>query len=174
MAACCNQSQVLVPLVLYATDDSLPRGTVVEARIRLLDLMPTLLEYLGLEAPPNLAGKSVMAAISGSEPPDLPSRFVVETEFRRSNVLGVYTPQWEYFEHRAPHAGTDPRELQKKGGGEHGAMSNQLESEAEVGDALHTFLLQWERTHPKAKPTKRAMPLPALEAEQLRALGYID
>jgi arylsulfatase A-like enzyme len=36
------QSQLLVPLILYATDDSLPRGKVVEARTRLLDLMPTL------------------------------------------------------------------------------------------------------------------------------------
>lgn len=168
------QSQVLVPLILHSTDDSLPRGTVVEARSRLLDLMPTLLDYLGLEAPPNMVGKSLMAAINGSEPPELPSRFVVETEFRRSNAIGVYAPRWEYFEHRAPHAGTDPRELQKKGGRERGTVSNQLESNPEVGDALHAFLQQWERTHPKAKPTKRATPLPALEEEQLRALGYID
>jgi arylsulfatase A-like enzyme len=165
---------VLEPLILHSTDDSLPRGTVVEARSRLLDLMPTLLDYLGLEAPPNMVGKSLMAAINGSDPPELPSRFVVETEFRRSNAIGVYAPRWEYFEHRAPHAGTDPRELQKKGGRERGTVSNQLESNPEVGDALRAFLQQWEKTHPKAKPTKRATPLPALEEEQLRALGYID
>jgi hypothetical protein len=115
-----------------------------------------------------------MAALDGSESPELPTRFVVETEFRRSNVIGVYTPRWEYFEHRAPHAGTDPRELQKRGGGERGTTSNQLASNSEVGDALRAFLQQWERTHPKAKQTKRATPLPALEAEQLRALGYLD
>jgi arylsulfatase A-like enzyme len=168
------QSQVLVPLILYATDDSLPRGTVIEARSRLLDVVPTVLDYLGLEAPPNIAGKSMMAAIDGSEPPELPSRFVVETQFQRSNAIGVYAADWEYFEHRAPHPGTDPRELQKKGGGERGSKTNQLEAHPGVGDALQAFMQQWESTHPKAKPTKPATPLPALEEEQLRALGYLD
>jgi arylsulfatase A-like enzyme len=177
------ESQVLVPLILYATDDSLPRGKVIEARSRLLELMPTLLDYLGVDAPPEIVGRSMMAAIRGksivstiwdSEPPELPSRFVVETQFRRANAIGVYGPRWEYFEHRAPHAGTDPRELQKKGEREWGTKSNQLESHPEVGDAMQAFLQQWESSHPKAKPTKRATPLPALEEEQLRALGYLD
>jgi hypothetical protein len=39
---------------------------------------------------------------------------------------------------------------------------------------VQTFLREWESAHPRAKPTKRATPLPALEEEQLRALGYLD
>ena len=168
------ESQVLVPLILYATDDSLPRGTVVEAPSRLLDLVPTLLDYLGIEAPSDIDGKSMMAAIRGSEPPEQPSGFVVETEFREADVIGVYGPQWEYFEYRAPHPGTDPRELQAKGKPARGAITNQLEAHYESGDALQAFLEQWENDHPKAAPTKRTTPSQPLETEQLRALGYID
>jgi hypothetical protein len=163
-----------VPLILYATDDSLPRGKVVEARARVLDLMPTLLDYLGLEMPANLAGKSMMSAIDGLGPPELPSHFVAETQLRSSNAIGLYGPQWEYFEHRAPHPGTDPREVQEKGGHERGSATNQLEVQPESGRAMRSFLQEWESSHPRAEPTERATPLPALEEEQLRALGYID
>jgi arylsulfatase A-like enzyme len=168
------EPQVLVPLVLYATDESLPRGKVVETRSRLLDLMPTLLGYLGIEEPPGLSGESMMAAVNGEEPPELPSRFVVETEFRTANAIGVYGPRWEYFEHRAPHRGTDPRELQKQGERERGTMTNQLEAQPKAGEAMQAFLEQWESTHPKAKPTRPAAPLPKVEEEQLRALGYLE
>jgi arylsulfatase A-like enzyme len=168
------QSQVLVPLILYATDDSLPRGQVIEARSRLLDLMPTLLDYLGLVAPPGIVGKSMMPYLNGSGPPELPSRFVVETQFREADAIGVYAPKWEYFEHRVSHPGTDPRELQRNGANERGTTTNQIESHPELGDDRRAFLQQWEAKHAKAKPTKRGAPLPALETEQLRALGYID
>ena len=168
------ESQVLVPLILYATDDSLPRGRVIESRTRLLDLMPTVLDYLGIEVPPDIAGKSMMAAIDGLEPPELPSGFVVETQFRRADAIGVYGPRWEYFEHHAPRPGTDPRELQVKGKPEQGTVSNQLAAHPEAGDALRAFLQQWESSHPEAKPTKRVTPIQALETEQLRALGYIE
>lgn len=168
------ETQVLVPLILYATDDSLPRGKVVEAGSRLLDLMPTLLDYLGLEPPLDIVGQSMMAAVDGQKPPQLPSHFVAETQLRSSDAIGVYGPHWEYFEHRRPHPGTDPRELQKKGERERGSKTNQLEVQPKAGDAIQAFLEQWESTHPKAKPTAPTAPLPALEEEQLRALGYVD
>jgi hypothetical protein len=37
---------------------------------------------------------------------------------------------------------------------------------------LSRFLARWERARPVAPPTLRPTPLPAEEAEQLRALGY--
>jgi arylsulfatase A-like enzyme len=168
------KSQVLVPLILHATDDSLPSGRVVEAPTRLLDLMPTLLEYAGLEGVPGIAGKSTWGAIQGREPPQLPPHFVVETQWRESDAIGVYGARWAYLEHRAPHHGTDPRELQGRDVRERGSQTNQLATKPEVGEALRTSLQQWERAHPRAQATKRAAPLPAVEEEQLRALGYIE
>ena len=168
------ESQVLVPLILYATDDSLPRGEVVETPSRLLDLMPTLLDYLGLEPALDMAGKSMMPAIDGGSTPDLPSHFVAETELRSSNAVGVYGPRWGYFEHREPHLGTDPRELQRRGRSERGRATNQIKAHPEAAEAARAYLERWERAHPKAEPTAPAAPLPTLEEEQLRALGYFD
>jgi len=75
---------------------------------------------------------------------------------------------------RTPPRYTDPRELQEKGENERGTKTNQLDTHPEVGDVLRAYLRQWEDVHPEAKPTQRVGPLPALETEQLRALGYID
>ncbi|MEM9728385.1 MAG: sulfatase [Myxococcota bacterium] len=168
------ESQVLVPLILFATDGSLPRGKVVEAPVRLLDLVPTLLDYAGIEEPPGLAGKSLLASIEGSSAPDLPDHFIVETELRSADAIAAYGPGWNYFEHRAPHPGTDPRELQEEAVDESGANTNALDAHPEVGAELQSALDAWERAHPKVKATKRATPLPAIEEAQLRALGYID
>lgn len=168
------ESQVLVPVILYATDGSLPRGKVVTTPSRLLDVMPTLLDYLGLDAPPGVAGTSMMAAVDGLEPSRLPEHFVAETEFRSSNVVAIYGPRWEYVEHRAPHVGTDPRELQDTRVPERGTKTNQLEAYPATGVELKTYLQEWERAHPRAEPTAPAAPLQALEEEQLRALGYLD
>jgi arylsulfatase len=168
------ESQVLVPLILYATDDSLPRGKVVATPSRLLDLMPTLLDYLGLDTPTGIAGTSMMGAVDNLEPPHLPEHFVAETELRSSDVAAIYGPGWEYIEHRAPHAGTDPRELQDPRRTERGTKTNQLEAHPEVGVALQAYLQEWENAHPKADPTAPAKPLRGLEEEQLRALGYLD
>lgn len=168
------ESQVLVPLIFYATDDSLPRGKVVEAPSRLLDLMPTLLDYLGVEAPTAMAGKSMMPAIDGEQLPALPSKFVSETQLRSADVIAVYGAQWEYIEHRNPHPGTDPRELQAAEGRERGSKTNEIEEHPQTGASMRAFLRQWEGRHPRAKPMPLKVPLSALEEEQLRALGYID
>lgn len=168
------ESQVLVPLIFYATDDSLPRGKVVEAPCRLLDLMPTLLDYLAIQAPTEFAGKSMMPAIEGDELPDLPAKFVTETYLRSAEAIGVYGSEWEYVEHRRPHPGTDPRELQAIEGYERGTETNEIEARPETAASMQAFLEQWERRHPRAKPTRLKAPLSALEEEQLRALGYTD
>ena len=168
------ESQVLVPVILYATDGSLPRGKVVTTPSRLLDVMPTLLDYLGLDAPPGVAGTSMMAAVDGLEPSRLSEHFVAETELRSSNVVAIYGPRWEYVEHRAPHVGTDPRELQDTRVPERGTKTNQLEAYPATGVELKTYLQEWEEAHPRAEPTAPAAPLQALEEEQLRALGYLD
>lgn len=167
-------SQVVVPLILYATDASLPRGKVVDTPCRLVDLMPTLMDYLGLEAPEQMEGVSMMAAVDGDEPVELPSQFVVETELRSSNAIGVHGVPWEYFEHREPHQGTDREELQRTGTPERGSRTNQLGQHSDEGGAMRLFLEAWEEEHPKAPPTAAGGPLHPLEKAQLRALGYLD
>lgn len=169
------ESQVRVPVVLLHTGDLLPRGVVIEEPVRLLDLMPTLLDLADVPAPPSLAGRSLRGLWDPSQPsPDLPSHFVVETQFRGGDAIGVYGRHWRYFEHRKPIEGTAERELQASGGGEDGSRSNQMERFPRAAENLKTLLARWEARHPRVRPTERRVPMLEREVRQLEALGYLD
>jgi arylsulfatase A-like enzyme len=57
-----------VPLVLRLPG-RLPAGRRVEGRARLLDLLPTLLDVVGVPAPPGIQGQSLAALAMGGEGP---------------------------------------------------------------------------------------------------------
>jgi arylsulfatase A-like enzyme len=167
------ESQVLVPLILYHSGGAIPRGRVVEQRVRLLDLMPTLLDVAGVEGPSAMVGRSLVPAIDGAAV-DLPERFVVETQFRGVHAIGVYDDTWAYIENRRPWGGTNPKELQRRGEPQDGALTDQKAEHPEETARLRQFLIGWEREHPAVQPTLLGHEIPQQELEQLRALGYIE
>jgi arylsulfatase A-like enzyme len=168
-------SQVLVPLILYTPSDDLPRGKVIHRPVRLLDLMPTLLDYVGVPVPEGVRGVSLVPLIRGEmEDVSLPEQFVVETQFRNTNKIGVYSRKWVYIANRDGHPGTGPRELHRLGMKEDGTRTDAAGSHPEVARDLAAHLERWEAGHPKTEPTLRTGELPASEREQLRALGYAD
>jgi arylsulfatase A-like enzyme len=169
------ESQLLVPMILYDTRDRLPRGRVIERTVRLLDLMPTLLDLAGVRAPPGLEGLSLLGLWDDTvDAPELPRHFVVETQFRGGDKIGVYGPKWKYFEYRKPIPGKAPQELQARGGDEDGIQSNQIERHPGVAANLARVLADWEASHPRARPTLRHEPLPESEVRQLKSLGYLE
>ncbi|MDH3214474.1 MAG: sulfatase [Myxococcales bacterium] len=169
------ETQTLVPLILYDTSGRLPAGRVVRRPVRLLDLMPTLLDYARLPGPADVVGTSLMPLLS--EPPedvDLPPAFVVETQMRKMEKLGVYSDEWIYIENRDGHAGTNPRALQRPGVEANGAATDVSGQHPEVVEERAAYLKRWEESHPRAQPTvRRGARSPEMEA-QLRALGYLD
>jgi arylsulfatase A-like enzyme len=167
------QSQVSVPWILYSTAGRLPEGLVVERPVRLLDLMPTVLELCGIKAPNPMRGQSLVPLLNNQEV-QLPEAFVVETEFRESEKLGVYSENWEYFENRDDHPGLNRRELQRFGSTENGKETDQADLHPEVVERLATYLEQWERDNPKMTPTLPDRELSPEEVHQLRSLGYIQ
>lgn len=166
------ESQTLVPLIFYHSLDGLPHRAV-DRPVRLLDMMPTVLELAGVEGPDTMHGTSLVPAMNG-EPVELPDRFVVETQFREANAIGVYGDEWAYIEHRAPWGGTDPRELQRRGHDMDGSRTNQIEDHPRIAQELQRYLREWEREHPRQSPTHIGQQLSPVEVEQLRALGYIE
>jgi len=148
------ESQVRVPLLIYSSSGLLPRGLVVEEPVRLLDLMPTVLDLLGLEAPVGLAGTSLTSLIEGTgRPAQLPAGIIVETRFRGLENLGIYLDDWKYIEHRRELPGVEPRELQKKGAWENGARTNRFLEQRTLADNLAILLRRWEEAHASAEPT---------------------
>ena len=83
------ESTLKVPLIVAEIDPAataLPRGRVVNAPVRHIDLVPTILDSLAAGADATLPGSSLRATISGSNSPDRPGYFEA--------MSGVLTRGW--------------------------------------------------------------------------------
>jgi arylsulfatase A-like enzyme len=169
------ESQVLVPLVLYNPAGGLPEGKVIGDRVRLLDLLPTLLRYAGVPAPDGLEGLSLLPLLGDGGPAvPLPRYFVVETEFKEADKIGAYSPEWKYIENRDGHPGTGPDDLHRFGQREDGLNTSLAGEFPDVVAEHREALREWERGHPKAAPSLQQAGLSPAEREQLKSLGYVD
>ena len=168
------ESQLRVPLLFYR-EGWAASGQVVEQPVRLLDLMPTILDLLGIPVPLGLDGVSLMPAIRQPRVRlSLPEYFVAETELRTNRKISVYGSSWKYFEHFDKQRGIAPRELQPMGQAEDGSRTNQLDSEPSTADAMAAFLDEWQEAHPRAEAIPHAKELTDLEIRQLKAIGYLQ
>jgi hypothetical protein len=169
------ESQVMVPWIMYSPGDALPRGVVIDQPVRLLDLMPTLLDFAGIEGPEEMAGRSVMPLVRGTQKNvGLPDYFVVETQLRSADKIAVYSPLWKYIENNDHHVGTPKRELQPMGKMENGVVTDVAGSNREVVERLSEQLREWESVHPRAAETLRDRAAPDSLVKQLRAIGYLE
>jgi tetratricopeptide (TPR) repeat protein len=81
-----------------------PAGLRVKQQARTVDMLPTVLELMGIKAPDGLPGTSLTPAFSGK---DVPTQYsYAETLFPKINMgwaelRGVRTNRWKYI--RAPH-----------------------------------------------------------------------
>jgi len=169
------ESQVMVPWIMYSPGDALPRGVVIDRPVRLLDLMPTLLDFAGIDGPEEMVGRSLMPLVRGTKNSvGLPDHFVVETQLRRADKIAVYSSSWKYIENNDRHVGTRRRELQPLGSKENGAITDVSGSNREVTELLSKHLRDWESAHPRAAETLRDRAAPDSLVKQLRAIGYAE
>ena len=140
--------------------------------MRLLDLAPTLLDFVGIAIPEEMEGVSVLPLLAGGDVP-LPPAFVVETEYRNREKIGVYGQNYTFIANRAPHAGVAPRELQRAHHRANGTRTDVSARFPQIAEKLAAYLERWEREHPRAEPTRQTQSLSSEELEQLRALGYL-
>jgi len=94
-------------------------------------------------------------------------------EYRDMEKIGAYASKWNFIVSRDGHGGVSPRELQRVGRTENGSRTDLAQRFPRVAGELAAYLEQWERAHPKARPTLRRGALSPDEDGQLRALGYL-
>jgi arylsulfatase A-like enzyme len=172
------ESHLLVPLIFY--HPGAPRKIFashrVKTRVRLLDLMPTILDYVGIKMSKNhkIHGTSLINLITHSgEKPALPQVFIAETNWRNVNKIALYSDNWKYFENRDNWKDVNKRELQPVGLTENGKRTDKISDEVELSKKMKAFLFQWEKQYKRTKPTFPRGKLSRKEIEQLKSLGYL-
>jgi arylsulfatase A-like enzyme/tetratricopeptide (TPR) repeat protein len=97
------ETMTWVPL-LMGCPGLLPSGETVEGQVRLIDVLPTILDILGIDAPPSVQGVTLLPYVLGLKRPlDLPAyveSYHLNDLFGWSPLLGVETTRWKYI--RAP------------------------------------------------------------------------
>jgi arylsulfatase A-like enzyme len=169
------ETQALVPWIMMDTGGLLPAGRVVTRPVRLLDLMPTVLDAAGIAVPDGIAGASQLPRVEEESASTAPvSKAVVETRFRGTDKTAVYAYPWIYVENRDDHAGTNPRELQRAGVSADGARTDRASDHPEVVERLSGFLERWREQVPQGRPVTSGDGPSEETRRQLRDLGYLE
>ncbi|MBX7137520.1 MAG: sulfatase [Oligoflexia bacterium] len=170
------ESQLHVPLILFNPADNGLRGRVFDGDVRLLELVPTVLGYVGAAVPAGVEGKDLSAILHGMEKMPLLPAPISETRWRDVEKLAVYSPDYVYIENRDHWKGVNPKELQRRDRPQDGLKTDLYGgADDKVSAELQAALKKWEDSHPLragAAPDEQHQPLPE-EVEQLKSLGYL-
>ncbi|HCS49918.1 MAG TPA: hypothetical protein DIW61_17395 [Candidatus Aminicenantes bacterium] len=155
-----------VPLIFYA-GEHLPKGLVVPSRVRVIDVMPTILDLLKVAPNRQIQGASLVSQLKGKRRPDLST--YIETYMPReyygwSELIGIIDGKYKHIQAPKPELYDlveDPEE-----------MKNLYEKEASISAGLKEKLKAMiARYSSKTAPGGRTLSLE--EQEKLSALGYV-
>jgi len=175
-----NQSTMHVPFIIVFPK-SIPAGEMIENNVTLLGLLPTVLDYAGLEIPDSAEGKSFRSLIEGKVKRE---KTVFSEGGYRSKTSGryhsvLYDKEWKLIHERDGayflfDLSKDPNE-----------QDNLIDREQKVARRLIRKLTKWEKSQgiavkegegskeEKVKKPKQ-VELSERAKAQLKALGYIE
>jgi len=160
------ESTLRVPLIVYG--QGLPsKGIVVESRVRLIDILPTVLELLKIKPPEDISGQSLLPYIRSRQKADLPS--YIESYFPRENfgwseLIGLIDGQWKFIRAPKPELydlASDPHE-----------EKNMINEKAEIARGLNQKL-QGIIANQETDNQRAQRGLSKEEMMKLRSLGYL-
>lgn len=161
------ETMTWVPL-LMSCPGMLPAGKVVDDQAGLIDVLPTILDILGIDPPRSVQGVSLLPRILGRErapaPPAYIESYHLNDLFGWSPLLGVETERWKYI--RAPRPElydlrTDPGEL-----------DNLFVERPDVAAELDSVLVGFLTGDENAPSRGDSEELDAAMIEKLASLGY--
>jgi len=167
-----HEESVRIPLVLLGPD--VPAGVRIATPVSQVDLLPTVLDWLGLEAPPDLDGLSLVELwtrpgatlperallLEGDRDPPGPTARVMVT----GDDLGLRRGRWKLLfdpttgTHQLYDLETDPREL--------------TDLAATQPEKVESLAADLARLLERRVAAGAAAPLDASDLEKLRELGY--
>jgi len=143
-------------------------GLVVRDQVRAIDLMPTVLDLLGVAAPPRLDGQSVAPLIAGrpraETPPAYAESYYPQLHFGWSALSSIRVAEWKYV--RAPKP--ELYDLRR----DTGEAANVVERQANVAGRLAADLQEIASGF-RAESAAPARVPDADTIARLRSLGYV-
>jgi len=155
-----------VPFILYG-EKNLPQGMTINSRVRLIDVMPTLLEMLKIPSNKGSQGISLLEYIERRKKDDLPS--YVETyypreDFNWSELIGLIDSEWKYIQ--APKE--ELYNLKRDPDEEKNLINKEKKVASEMKAKLKSIIKDYSS---EIEAGRKKLTLE--EQEKLRSLGYL-
>jgi arylsulfatase A-like enzyme len=164
--------QLRIPLVMRFPDPAL-RGRKVAARARQIDVVPTVLDYLGLPAPAEVRGRSLLAAIAGEGVGD-PIDSFAHTRLGGRALQSLTTGRWKVIARESGRGPLQAFDLAR----DPDERTDRARARPWLADFARESLATWLADVPRTgDPTRVPEPLPEADAatlRRLRALGYVE
>jgi arylsulfatase A-like enzyme len=196
------ENNTRVPLV-FRYPPALPAGRVAEAVVQSIDVMPTILELLRLQTPPQAEGESLLPLLLGEGTKRLDAAFSEAGYVKGLLITAIRTRRWKLIHNPRgvdvardafrPRILLSPTRARRLWGAAHGGPGgnrrwelfdvqadpgetvNLARERPEVLRTLRHRLEAWQAQAPPGRDPKRLpkTKLPDEVREELRALGYL-
>lgn len=161
------ESTMRVPLIFHA-QNHLPSGEIISTRVRLIDLMPSILDIMEIPEPEEIQGQSLLPVIQSGQKNHystyIESRFALEN-FGWHELVGLIDGDWKYI--KAPqeelyNLAQDPEE-----------EKNLIHEQKKIHLEKKNKLDQMIKDFSSASFDSQKRSLSSEEMQKLRSLGYI-
>lgn len=164
------QATQRVPLIIRPPG-GISGGMVVEDRVALTDVAPTLLSLAGLTIPAQAQGVDLSPYLHGKPPPGVTARLhycesMEPLQLSANRLLGLVGPRWKYLHSPKPELydlDADPGEL-----------VNLVDAQPRVAGQMHEQLQRMLNDTRRAAQHDSILNLPAERLKMLTDLGYIS
>ncbi len=164
-----NEPSIHIPLI-WSRPGRIPEGVVKEGLCESVDIMPTILDYLGIEGDSAMHGKSLLPFMTNGY--ELPERSgyseAIGTHDVEKGIRALVTRNWKY----TYHAGDGSEKLfllREDPGEEHDLLSTHPEKAGEMKEELLSIMRSLASVD-----TTQAGEMDAETRNALRALGYVQ
>ena len=163
---------IRIPLIVKFPSRVRPAARVIDTQVRILDVMPTVFDLLGVETPASFAGQSLFPLVMGTmeKVRDLPA-------FSESLLYGEQKLSWRTSQYKYIHHPRAPKESELYDWVNDPGETNELSAERpRVAARLRGQLLGFynellARSETMSRPT--VVDLSPGQIDKLRSLGYI-
>jgi arylsulfatase A-like enzyme len=153
------------PLILYG-EGIVPKGRRIASLSRQIDVMPTLLDLLGVECPREIQGRSLRALLEGKPLGPVPSYVeVYPAEPKESDIFALVEGRHKVI--RVSHSDRSAVLLYDLEA-DPGETNNIADAEPALRDSLLEQMEKWDQI------VHRNSPLDPERLKQFRSLGYIN